>query len=162
MRNGKTATLPSNIRDELNLRMENGEQGNELLAWLNGLPEVQERVKGSHDGAPVSKQNLSEWHLHHELRKEAYKLTEHAEGLEESVDGVLLVKPGQSQSNPVRRLRIACPPQARRRRADCGTRKLEGIAGASERPVALGTRKTNTRKAGCKPALQNAGILRRA
>jgi hypothetical protein len=99
---------------------------------------------------------LSEWHLHHELRKEAYKLTEHAEGLEESVDGVLLVKPGQSQSNPVRRLRIACPPQARRRRADCGTRKLEGIAGASERPVALGTRKTNTRKAGCKPALQTA------
>jgi hypothetical protein len=98
MRNGKIATLPSSIRDELNLRMENGEQGNELLAWLNGLPEVRERVKGSPEGAPISKQNLSEWrlggfhewHLHHELMKEAYNLTEHAGQLEEAVDGPLL------------------------------------------------------------------------
>jgi len=98
MRNGKIATLPSNIRDELNWRMENGEQGEELLAWLNGLPEVKNNVKAGFDGAPVSKQNLSEWrlggfhewHLHHQLMREAYNLTEHAGQLEEAVDGPLL------------------------------------------------------------------------
>jgi hypothetical protein len=98
MRNGKIATLPSDIRDQLNWRMENGEQGNDLLAWLNGLPEVKERVKGSLDGRPVSKQNLSqwrlggfrEWHLHNELRHQAYNLTEHAENIEDSVDSSLL------------------------------------------------------------------------
>ena len=98
MRNGKIATLPSSIRDELNWRMENGEQGNDLLAWLNGLPEVQERIHGSHDGAPISKQNLSEWrlggfrewHLHHELMRDACRLSEHAGLMEEAVDAPLL------------------------------------------------------------------------
>ena len=98
MRNGKIATLPSSIRDELNWRMENGEQGNGLLAWLNGLPEVQERIHGSHDGAPISKQNLSEWrlggfrewHLHHELMRDACRLSEHAGLMEEAVDAPLL------------------------------------------------------------------------
>ena len=42
MRNGKIAKLPSTIRDDLNCRMEKGEDGPELLAWLNGLPEVQD------------------------------------------------------------------------------------------------------------------------
>jgi hypothetical protein len=60
-RNGKIARLPGTIRDELNQRLENGEEAPPLLAWLNGLPEVQRSLKDHFDGAPVSKQNLSEW-----------------------------------------------------------------------------------------------------
>ena len=98
MRNGKIAKLPSTIRDQLNWRMENGEQGVELLAWLNGLPEVKARINASQDGAPISKQNLSEWRLggfrewqlHHELMHEAFNLSEYAGEMEDWVDAPLL------------------------------------------------------------------------
>ena len=60
-RNGKIARLPADIRSELNLRMEKGEEGASLLEWLNGLPEVQKRLQASFDGAALTKQNLSEW-----------------------------------------------------------------------------------------------------
>jgi len=59
-RNGKIARLPRDLRDELNRRMVDGEDGGSLLRWLNGLPAVQTVL--SRDGSkPVNKQNLSEW-----------------------------------------------------------------------------------------------------
>ena len=60
-RNGKIARMPVTVRDELNLRMENGQEGAKLLAWLNGLPAVRETLQASFEGARISKQNLSEW-----------------------------------------------------------------------------------------------------
>src|SRR5271170_6524808 len=63
IRNGKIAHLPGEIRAELNLRMDKGEEGVPLLAWLNGLREVRQTLKASFEGAPLTKQNLSEWHL---------------------------------------------------------------------------------------------------
>ncbi len=39
-RNGKIARLPRAIRDELNRRMDDGQTGQELLPWLNGLPQA--------------------------------------------------------------------------------------------------------------------------
>jgi hypothetical protein len=60
-RNGKIARMPVTVRDELNLRMENGQEGAQLLAWLNGLPAVRETLQASFEGARISKQNLSEW-----------------------------------------------------------------------------------------------------
>src|SRR5713101_951139 len=42
-RNGKIARLPLAIRQELNRRLQNGEQGKKLVAWLNALPEVRQR-----------------------------------------------------------------------------------------------------------------------
>src|SRR5947199_293160 len=39
-RKGKIARLPEEIRQALNERLENGEEGKALLEWLNGLPEV--------------------------------------------------------------------------------------------------------------------------
>ena len=41
-RNGKIARLPRHIRGQLNRRLQNGEEGNTLLEWLNALPKVQE------------------------------------------------------------------------------------------------------------------------
>lgn len=39
---GKIGRLPKNIRDDLGRRIEDGEQGKELVKWLNGLPRVKE------------------------------------------------------------------------------------------------------------------------
>jgi hypothetical protein len=60
-RNGKIARLPLEIREELNQRLERSEPGPQLLAWLNALKEVKKLLKAEFDGAPISKQNLSEW-----------------------------------------------------------------------------------------------------
>jgi hypothetical protein len=59
--NGKIANLPSNIRDELNYRLSDGEEGAELVAWLNAKPEVVKVIHERFDGLPISEQNLSEW-----------------------------------------------------------------------------------------------------
>jgi hypothetical protein len=63
MRNGKIAKLNRNIREQLNLRLHNGEDGPNLLQWLNTLPEVKQTLAFHFNGAPVTKQNLSEWRL---------------------------------------------------------------------------------------------------
>jgi hypothetical protein len=60
-RTGKIARLPYGIRDLLNRRLHNGEQGVKLLKWLNGLPEVQEVLAEEFGGRPINEQNLSEW-----------------------------------------------------------------------------------------------------
>jgi hypothetical protein len=60
-RNGKIARLPLAVRQELNRRLDEGEQGKKLVAWLNGLPEVQAILAAEFDGKPIREQNLSEW-----------------------------------------------------------------------------------------------------
>jgi hypothetical protein len=98
MRNGKIAKLPGEIREELNRRLENGEDGGQVLEWLNGLAEVQERLKADFDGAPVSKQNLSEWRqggfrewqIRRELIGHASDLSAGCRDLEEEVETPLL------------------------------------------------------------------------
>ncbi len=60
-RHGKIARLPREVREELNRRLENGEPGNKLVAWLNSLPEVQAVMASEFQGIPVREQSLSEW-----------------------------------------------------------------------------------------------------
>jgi hypothetical protein len=60
-RNGKIARLPRDVRDELNRRLEDGEQGKQLVEWLNARPEVQALLQAGFDGRAISEQNLSEW-----------------------------------------------------------------------------------------------------
>jgi hypothetical protein len=60
-RNGKIARLPRSVREELNERLERSEESPQLLDWLNALPEVKKVLKSDFAGAPISKQNLSEW-----------------------------------------------------------------------------------------------------
>lgn len=60
-RNGKIARLPRAVRQELNRRLGEGEQGKKLVTWLNALPEVQAVVAAEFGGRPVREQNLSEW-----------------------------------------------------------------------------------------------------
>jgi hypothetical protein len=58
---GKIGRLPAGIREELNRRMDDGEKGAALMAWLNSLPEVRAVMAEKFDGEPIIKQNLSQW-----------------------------------------------------------------------------------------------------
>ena len=58
-RNGKIGRLPRAVREQLNRRLDNGEQGGQLLEWLNALPEVRDLVAREFGGQPIRKQNLS-------------------------------------------------------------------------------------------------------
>ena len=60
-RTGKIARLPHEIREQLNRRFRDGEQGKKLADWLNSLPEVQTVLAAEFDSQPVTPQNLSEW-----------------------------------------------------------------------------------------------------
>lgn len=88
-RNGKIATLPQNLREEINVRLDNGQEGDEILAWLNPLPEVKKHLKIHFAGALITKQNLSEWRhggfrewlAHEEFRRSAWRMVEYAEEL---------------------------------------------------------------------------------
>ena len=60
---GKIARLPKEVREELNRRLQDGEQGDTLLEWLNALPKTQKVLASQFAGRPITKQNLSEWKL---------------------------------------------------------------------------------------------------
>jgi hypothetical protein len=58
---GKIARLSAALREQLNRRLADGENGTVLVAWLNALPEVQTLLQAEFAGRPISAQNLSEW-----------------------------------------------------------------------------------------------------
>jgi hypothetical protein len=60
-RTGKIARLPRQIREELNGRLRDGQQGKTLVNWLNSLGEVQSLLAREFRARPISEQNLSEW-----------------------------------------------------------------------------------------------------
>jgi hypothetical protein len=62
-RKGKIARLPREIRDDLNRRMAESEDGGALLRWLNELPAVKEMLAREFDGNAVTKHNLYEWRI---------------------------------------------------------------------------------------------------
>lgn len=59
-RNGKIAQLPMAVREELNRRLDDGESGPSLLAWLNALPVVQAMLD-SRSWRPINPPNLTAW-----------------------------------------------------------------------------------------------------
>src|SRR5437867_2193566 len=61
---GKISRLLREIREQLNLRLQNDHDAKTLLDWLNALPEVQSVLAAEFEGRPISKQNLSEWKQH--------------------------------------------------------------------------------------------------
>ena len=81
--------MPRLIRNELNRRLDNGEEGKKLVRWLNRLPEVRQVMAEYFKGVPVSEQNLSEWKAggfaewagRQEFLEQARELAEDAEDL---------------------------------------------------------------------------------
>jgi uncharacterized protein YukE len=96
-RNGKIARLPCFVRDELNERLKHSEESPQLLAWLNALPEVKKVIRDNFAGAPISKQNLSEWRqggfqewlARLDLCEEAGEMARLGEEMDERAAGVL-------------------------------------------------------------------------
>jgi hypothetical protein len=62
-RRGKIARLPQPIREQVNRRLENGDEGKQIVEWLNALPKVQAVLAAQFDGQPVNETNLSNWRL---------------------------------------------------------------------------------------------------
>ena len=59
---GQIARLPLAIRQQLNLRHQNGELAQDLLSWLNRLSEVQAILAAAHFAAkPIDESNLTFW-----------------------------------------------------------------------------------------------------
>ena len=91
---GKIARLPHIIRSQLNERIRDGQDGQEILDWLNALPPTRQMLETWFDGAPVTPQNLSEWRQggypewlrQQEALEIALDLTEHADDLEVQTD----------------------------------------------------------------------------
>ncbi len=61
MRTGKIARLPAVLREEVDRRLNDRQNGPEVLGWLNALPEVRAVLDTQFGGRPVSSQNLSYW-----------------------------------------------------------------------------------------------------
>lgn len=62
-RKGKIARLPQSIRDQINRRLENGEEAKQIAEWLNTLPEVTAVMAAEFGGQPINEPNLSHWKL---------------------------------------------------------------------------------------------------
>ncbi len=92
-RRGKIARLPRAVREQLNIRLDDGQEAAEILPWLNDLPEVLQIISERFNGAPISPQNLSvwrqggfqEWLLHRELLDSAAHMREHVAELHEEI-----------------------------------------------------------------------------
>ena len=94
-RHGKVARLPKAIRDELNRRLANGEQGKRLVVWLNGLDTVQAILKEDFEGKLISEANLTgwkqggyqDWRQREEVSALAAELRDRPQGILEELDG---------------------------------------------------------------------------
>src|SRR5277367_2845988 len=88
-RRGKIARLPKMVREQLNERLENGAAVTALVEWINGLPEVQDALKGYFGGQPINEQNLTnwkqggylDWQRHQEALQTVIELNEQTEDL---------------------------------------------------------------------------------
>jgi hypothetical protein len=60
-RRGKIARLPMALREQLNLRLQNGQTHAAVAEWLNGLAEVKALLAAHFEGAPVTEDNISRW-----------------------------------------------------------------------------------------------------
>jgi hypothetical protein len=85
-RRGKIARLPRDIRDQLNIRLDDGQEADQILPWLNELPQARQVLTQHFNGAAITAQNLSawrqggfqEWLLHQEFLVSAERACEHA------------------------------------------------------------------------------------
>lgn len=62
-RRGKIARLPQAIREEVNQRLHDGQNGGEICAWLNGLASVKAMLADKFKCEEISEANLSNWRL---------------------------------------------------------------------------------------------------
>ena len=59
-RHGKIARLPGPIREQVNVRLQNGENGQDIIAWLNSNDEATAVLAQHFGGQEINDTNL--WH----------------------------------------------------------------------------------------------------
>jgi hypothetical protein len=52
-RKGKIARMPQSIREQINRRLQNGEEGKQIAEWVNALPDVIAVLSAEFDGQPT-------------------------------------------------------------------------------------------------------------
>lgn len=60
-RTGKIASLPARIREQVNIRLHDGQKSPKIIAWLHEIPEVLTILDDEWGEEPISAQNISEW-----------------------------------------------------------------------------------------------------
>ncbi len=60
-RKGKIARLPHPIREQVNRRLQDGEEGKSIAQWLNTLPEALAVIAAEFDRQPINENNVSNW-----------------------------------------------------------------------------------------------------
>jgi hypothetical protein len=58
---GKIGRLPHAVRLALNQRLHDGQPSDQILPWLNALPEARQVLERQFGGSPITEQNLSQW-----------------------------------------------------------------------------------------------------
>ena len=53
-RKGKIARLPLSIREQINRRLQNGDESKQIAEWLNVLPEVIAVLAAEFDAQPIN------------------------------------------------------------------------------------------------------------
>ena len=150
-RHGKIARLPRRVRDQVNVRLEDGEAGVKIVEWLNAMPEVKEVLAESFGGRPINEQNLSdwkqggyeEWLRNRETMDLARQLTDSADELADLAGGPLsdkvstllgatymvivrnLTAPGDGDAENWKRLRELCKDLVTLRKADNASERLK-------------------------------------
>ena len=59
-RKGKIARLPDHIREQINHSLQDGQNGREIIAWLNSNDEVKSVLAREFDGHEMNHTNLSQ------------------------------------------------------------------------------------------------------
>ena len=106
-RNGKIARLPLAVRQQLNQRLQNGELAQDLLSWLNRLPEVQAILAAHFAAKPIDQSNLTHW------KQGGYLEWEAQEQAQRAALAFLEAQPGEPQ--------VPAGALAERLRAFCAT-----------------------------------------
>jgi hypothetical protein len=60
----KIARLPHQIREEIHHRLRDHQPGEEIVSWLNSLPEAKTGLALACGGRPITQNNLSQWKKH--------------------------------------------------------------------------------------------------
>jgi hypothetical protein len=60
---GKIARLPEQVREQVNHRLQDGQNGQEILTWLNSMDEVKTVLAQGFAGREITESNLSDWRL---------------------------------------------------------------------------------------------------
>jgi hypothetical protein len=62
---GKISRLPHHLREQIHLRLRDGQKGGQIVAWLNSSPEVRQVLATAFAGHSITQPNLSEWKKRH-------------------------------------------------------------------------------------------------